>query len=152
MALSAFDDKTRRPEARDLRRVLGGAAPRWRQLIAHVTRTYAPITEQWSFSGAKYGWSLRLKREARVILYLTPQAGSFLVGIVLGEKAAAAGRDRGLPASVLAIIDRAPRYAEGRGIRLTIAPGDDLSATRELVALKVAPTATRARPARKRTP
>jgi hypothetical protein len=158
MALSAFDDQTRCPEPSDLRRVLGGAAALWRQLIAHMTRTYAPITEQWHFSGAKYGWSLRLTCKDRVILYLTPQAGSFRVGLALGEKAAAAARDRGRPASVLEIIDRAPRYAEGRGIRLTIAAGDDLSVLRELAALKMAPAPrsstapSRARAAPKKKP
>lgn len=158
MALSAFDDQTRRPGPRDLSRVLGGAAALWRQLVAHMTRTYAPMTEQWNFSGAKYGWSLRLKQKDRVILYLTPQAGCFLVGLALGEKAADAARDRGLPASVLEIIDRAPRYAEGRGIRLTIAAGDDLAAIQELAALKMAPVprsstaASRARATPKKKP
>ena len=31
-----------------------------------------PVTEDWSFSGAKYGWILRLKRKKRVVLYLIP--------------------------------------------------------------------------------
>jgi hypothetical protein len=53
---------------------------------------------------------------------------------------------------VLDIIDRAPRCAEGRGIRLAVAAGDDLSVLRELVALKLAPAPTRARPAPKKRP
>jgi len=147
MALSAFDDPAHCPESRELTRVLGGAAAAWRQVVAHVTRTHAPIVAQWSFSGAKYGWSLRLKQKDRVILYLTPQAQSFLVGLALGEKAIAAAGERGLPAPVRAILARAPRYAEGRGIRLPITAGDDLAVVRELVALKAAPP-----PARKRQP
>ena len=31
-----------------------------------------PVTEDWSFSGAKYGWIRRLKRKKRVVLYPTP--------------------------------------------------------------------------------
>jgi hypothetical protein len=142
MALSAFDDQALCPGPRDLTRVLGETGVLWRRLISHVTKTYPPITKEWNFSGAKFGWSLRLKNHDRIVLYLTPQADRFLVGVVLGQKAVTAARDRKLPGSVLALIDRAPRYAEGRGIRLTVAPGDDLAPVRHLAALKMTATVT----------
>ena len=55
MALSAFDDKSHRPEPSSLSRVLGEADGLWLRLIAHVGEKYAPITQEWNFSGAKYG-------------------------------------------------------------------------------------------------
>jgi hypothetical protein len=76
--------------------------------------------------------------EDRVVLYLTPQAGAFLVGLVLGDRAVAAARARGLPPSVLALVDAAPRHAEGRGIRLSVARGEDLAVIQELVAVRMA--------------
>lgn len=136
MALSAFDDPARSPAPAAIRRSLGGAAPLWADLVAHVAGTCPPLDEVWTFAGAKFGWSLRLKRADRILLYLTPQDGRFLVGLVLGEKAVAEAAERGLPPAVLALLDAAPRYAEGRGIRLMIAPGDDLDTVRHLVALK----------------
>jgi hypothetical protein len=96
------------------------------------------VTEQWNFPGAKYGWSLRLKRKDRVTLYLIPQAGHFLVGVVLGEKAVKAAHECGLPDVVLSQIDNAPRYAEGRGIRLPVTGRDDLFAVQKLAAVKMA--------------
>ena len=138
MALSAFDDKSRPPAPDELAEVLGQALRPWDDLIAHVEETYPPITQLWNFVGAKYGWSLRLKCKDRVVLYMTPQAGVFQLGLVLGEKAAQAAHDANLPDSVLSLIDAAPRYAEGRGIRLPVATGDDLSAVRTLAALKMA--------------
>lgn len=137
-SLSAFDDKSRPPDTADLAKALGRALRLWDDLIAHIEATYPPITQQWNYAGAKYGWSLRLKRRDRVVLYMTPQAGAFLLGLVLGEKAAQAAREMDLPASVLPLIDAAPRYAEGRGIRLPVATGDDLAAVRALAALKMA--------------
>jgi len=137
MALSVFDDKSRCPELSALNDVLGEAAGLWHQLVSHVADHYAPITEQWNFSGAKYGWSMRLKRKERVVLYMTPQAGQFLVGVVLGETAAAAAHKSGLPDSVLTLIDSAPRYAEGRGIRVAVGTADDLGAVQQLAALKM---------------
>ena len=139
MALSAFDDKARPPEPAELKRVLGDSAALWNRLISHVAENHAPITEKWNFSGAKYGWSLRLKRKERIVLYMTPQAGCFLAGVVLGEKAAKAAHQSGLPASVLTLIDSAPRYAEGRGIRLSVSNRDELLAVQRLAELKMAP-------------
>jgi hypothetical protein len=136
MALSAFDDPAHAPGPAGLRKCLGDAAPLWAELVAHVAGNCPPLEEAWNFSGAKFGWSLRLKRGERVLLYLTPQEGRFLVGLVLGEKAVAAAAEKGLPPAVLALLDAAPRYAEGRGVRLTIAPGDDLETVRHLFALK----------------
>jgi hypothetical protein len=137
MSLSAFDDKTKPPQPDEVSRVLGMTADLWQQIISHLKETCTPITEQWNFSGAKYGWSLRLKLKDRGILYLTPQKGQFLVGVGLGEKAAQAAHESGLPISVLDLIDAAPKYAEGRGIRMTIAASDDVPVVKQLVGLKM---------------
>ncbi|MCL4809005.1 MAG: DUF3788 family protein [Thermoanaerobaculia bacterium] len=136
MALSAFADPSHPPGAVELLRCLGGAAPLWKELVAHVAGTFPPLEEIWTFAGAKFGWSLRLKREDRVLLYLTPGEGCFLAGLVLGEKAVAAAAEKGLPPAVLGLLAAAPKYAEGRGLRLRIAPGDDLEPLWRLVALK----------------
>lgn len=45
MALSAFDDKSRPPEAAELKGVLGKLAGLWDQLVSHVAREHPPITE-----------------------------------------------------------------------------------------------------------
>jgi len=137
MALSAFQDKSQEPSAGELSEVLDAAHGPWRELVEHVVTTYPPIREEWRFAGAKYGWSLRLVRKDRVVLYLTPRAGSFLLGVVLGEKAVRAAHDQRLPDQVLALLDAAPRYAEGRGIRLEVATTDDIVTVRQLAALKM---------------
>ncbi len=137
MALSAFDDKSKAPAPEELDAALGDAAGPWARLAARVAEAHAPITEQWNFSGAKFGWSLRLKQKERIVLYLTPQRGCFLAGVVLGEKAVTAAREAGLPEPVLALIAAAPRYAEGRGIRLTVTSPADVAAIEQLVALKM---------------
>jgi hypothetical protein len=139
VAFSAFGDKSRPPEPAALRRVLGASAKLWFELVSHVTEKHAPVTEQWNFSGVKFGWSLRLKRPERVVLYMTPQAGAFSVGVVLGEKAAKAAHQSGLPDSILEMIDSAPRYAEGRGIRMVVASPADVLAVQKLAAVKMAP-------------
>ncbi|MEO8102501.1 MAG: DUF3788 family protein [Betaproteobacteria bacterium] len=138
MTLSAFADRSARPSEADLLRVLDSAAPLWTDLVAHISSRYEPVSEQWHFAGARFGWSMRLRRTDRIVLYLIPQAGTFLAGIVLGAKAVAAAQDEKLPVAVLKLIAEAPRYAEGTGVRLPIASQGDLSAIKKLVALKMA--------------
>lgn len=78
MVLSAFDDKSHQPSLDEVREVLGDTAVWWAEIVSHVTRTYPPVAELWNHTGAKFGWSLRLKQKDRIIIYLTPQEGSFL--------------------------------------------------------------------------
>lgn len=138
MALSAFDDKLQQPEGRDLQRVLGRAGAHWDDLTTHIAAEYSPLSESWTFAGAKWGWSLRLKQKKRTILYMTPCKGHFLVGFVLGERAVNAAREGSLPDSVLRQIAEARKYAEGRGVRIEIRNKEDLEIVKKLAAVKMA--------------
>ena len=137
MALSVFDDEAGPPDARELAGKLGNAGPLWEELVRHVCEKYPPVTEAWNHGGDKFGWSLRLKRKERILLYMTPQLGQFLLGVVLGEPAAERAHDELLPGDVLELIDGASRYGEGRGIRLPIRTEDDLETAMTLAALKL---------------
>jgi hypothetical protein len=99
---------------------------------------YAPLDQTWNFAGANWGWSLRLRRKKRTILYMTPCQKYFLVGFVLGEKAVRAIRDSNLPDPVLAAIDKAKKYPEGRAVRIEIRSKKDLQIANELAAIKMA--------------
>ena len=137
MALSAFDDEAGPPEACELASVLGRASELWDELVQHVAQTYPPVTEAWNHGGDKFGWSLRLKRKDRILLYLTPQTGQFLLGVVLGELACERAHEEPAPDAVLEAIDAAPRYGEGRGIRIPVRTKDDVAVALALAALKL---------------
>ena len=117
MALSAFTDKKRRPTDDELRVTLGAAASAWLELINAVAERIDPIEQVWGFTS---GWGLRLRQNERVILYMTPQDGQFLASLALGEKAVAATAAVRLPAALREAIAAAPRYAEGRGVRVIV--------------------------------
>ena len=120
MALSALADNAHEPTDTELRHVLGRAYPTWVRLISAVEEQVGPLSKVWGFTSKSTGWGLRLRREDRVILYMTPQAGRFLVSLALGERAVQAAHHRRLPAAILKAIDTAPRYAEGRGVRFEV--------------------------------
>lgn len=138
MALSVFDDKSVPPSEGALQTALGVTAELWRELIRRISVRFSPLEEVWGFSSKATGWGLRLKHRERTILYMTPCKDYFLASFALGEKAVRTAQESGLPRAVLNVIDRAPRYAEGRGVRLEIRKRRDLSAVESLAAAKMA--------------
>jgi hypothetical protein len=69
---------------------------------------------------------------------MTPQKRRFLVGFALGEKAVRAAHAIPLDGSVLALIDEAPRYPEGRGVRIEVRTKKDIETVKRLAAVKMA--------------
>lgn len=138
MAISIFDDKAHQPDESDLQQVLGKTYKLWCVLRDHVLEKYAPITPEWGYAGKSTGWGLRLKGEKRAVLYLTPCQGYFLASFALGEKAVAAAHSANLPVPVLKTIDSAPKYAEGRGVRLEVRSVKDADSIKKLAAIKMA--------------
>lgn len=138
MALSAFDDKSRSPRPAELKKTLGRTSGLWDKLKDHLGSEYQPLSEKWTFAGQKWGWSLQLKQKKRTILYMTPREGFFSAGFALGERAVKAAHESDLSDSVLALIDSARKYAEGRGVRIEVKTKKDLEDTKKLAAIKMA--------------
>ena len=137
MALSAFSDKSCEPQPEELRAVLGRSAARWGELVSHFEAAFAPLALDWNFGGAKWGWILRLKQKKRTVLYLTPCKRHFIAGFALGQKAVDAARAIPLDTSVLAVIDAAPKYPEGRGVRIEVRTKRDAEYVKQLADVKM---------------
>lgn len=124
------------PSDAGLRATLGASHAAWTRLLEAIAERIGPLDPLWARSSAKAGWSLRVRRGGRVIVYLSPRDGHFLVSFALGEKAVAAARARKLPAAVLETIEAAPRYAEGRGVRFEVRGTRDVAALASLAEAK----------------
>ncbi len=120
MAEGAFADSTRRPTARDLARELGRSWAAWQVLVGWLSERYAPLSEEWRFAGAQWGWSLRAKRKTRTIIYLLPCRKHFRVTLILGDKAVKQALRSELPEPVVTELRLAKRYPEGRVIRFEV--------------------------------
>ena len=127
------------PTAAQIVTLLGRAAPLWEELQTELTEAYGPLGRKWSFSGKSGRWSLQLKaeRKKRTIVYAIPCPKHFIAAFALGEKACLAARSGGLPEQVLDIIDRAPRYPEGRGVWLEVRTKRELLAVVKVASLKM---------------
>lgn len=135
---SFFLDKSSPPDDDALAEALGRGHGRWTKLVAMIAARFEPLTEEWNFPGKKYGWSLRLKRKKRAVLYLIPLRRKFDVGLVLGDRAVRAAHDAGLDRELLEMLDAAKKYPEGRGVRFEVKNQGDLRSVLRLAEVKMA--------------
>jgi hypothetical protein len=133
-----FTDKSKKPGETELSEALGRSATLWNELKRQVAAIFAPAAEEWVFYGKTGGWAMRFVHKKRAIVYLKPCEGYFRASFALGEKAVRAAHESGLPASVLKLIDEAPRYAEGRGVRLEIRKAADVRSALQIARVKMA--------------
>jgi hypothetical protein len=136
MPLSELTDRSHEPTDEELRSVLGKAHEVWVSLIDAVAERIGPVSQTWGYTSKSTGWGLRVRQKDRVILYMTPQTGQLLVSFALGERAVAAAKRLKLPPTLLAAIDAAPRYAEGRGLRLEVSTKRQVSDLAKLAQIK----------------
>ena len=137
MLTNAFINKLEKPKESDLATALGSARELWDTLIADGTSECAIDDEEWNSYSPKAGWSLRLKRGKRTIVWLGPCEGCFRVMFILGDKALLAARQSGLSARALRVLDQAERFPEGTGVRLLIKGPKDIPTVKKLAVVKL---------------
>jgi hypothetical protein len=137
MLPNAFINKPDKPTDDELTAALGPAKALWDQLIADLAEECDAGIQEWKSYSPKYGWSLRLKHKKRTIVYLAPYRGCFGVAFILGDRAVQAARQSKLPRRVLTIIDEAPRYPEGTGVRLEVKGSKDIAIVKKLAMIKL---------------
>lgn len=138
MLPNAFIGMTKPPTDAELADALGGAKALWDKLLGTLADAHGLTVQEWNSYSPRAGWSLRLKSQKRNIIHLGPSPGAFRVAFVLGDRAVAAARQGGLPRRAIKILEAAPRYPEGTGIRLEIKTAKDIAMVEQLAAIKLA--------------
>ena len=116
------------PSEAQLAAELGAAHSLWEHLLSEVG-----LPGEWYSYSKKAGWSMRLKRGERNIVYLVPGHGGFEVSFALGDRAVSAATERGLAARIAG----AKRYAEGTAVRFAVSGPADIAAVKKLVEIKL---------------
>lgn len=138
MPANAFINKLAAPSDADLTAALGPAKAVWDRFLGELAEQSGVNLHEWKCHSPKWGWSLRVKRKARTIVWLSPCEGCFTVLFILGDKAMKAARASTLPKRIVGILDVAPKYPEGTGIRLDVKSSRDIGALKKLAAIKLA--------------
>lgn len=126
------------PRHTELREALGRSAAAWEALKRDISQEFSGVTEEWAVPAKVYGWSFRLKLKKRTIVHMGPRHRHFVAGLILGEKAVDAVRTSGLPSDIVTLVESAPKYPEGRGLRFEIRTKKDLEAVEALARIKMA--------------
>lgn len=110
----------------------------WDQFLAALAQQHGAAEGEWKSYALKWGWSLRVLRKKRTIVWLSPGIEEFEVLFMLGDKAVRAARESKLPRKSGDALAMAPRYPEGTGLRLIVKSPRSLAALKRLAAIKVA--------------
>jgi hypothetical protein len=138
MTPNAFIGRTKPPTDPDLAAALGEVKSLWDQVVVDMARDLELADREWKSYGSKHGWAMRLKRGKRNIVHLAPGRGCFMVLFILGDRAVSAARASRLSRAATKLIDEAPRYPEGTGIRLEVKRQRDIPLIRKLATIKLA--------------
>jgi hypothetical protein len=122
-----------------LKATLGSAEALWAGIVRAVEESASPLKVEWKASKAAFGRMCLLRHQKRTLLYLTPDKDEVTVAIVLGDRAYGLAMASALPAPVKTRLSESRRYAEGRGIRVSVSSRGDIATIRELVRMKVTP-------------
>jgi hypothetical protein len=120
MDTSIFNDKNLKPDDTALKTALGKAFKNWQMIHKYVHSKYKDAFDEWSMTGAKYGWSFRIKDKKRVIVYLLPRDKYFKAALVFGQKATDEVMESKVNKEIKEELSNAKAYAEGRGIRIDV--------------------------------
>lgn len=136
--ISVFTEIDKTPDEGALRANIGEKAfQQWAALCDFVFEQYPKAKAEWKFSGVKYGWSFSIKDKKRAIIYFLPRQLFFKVAFVFGQKAYDVILNGDFPAEIQLALSNAPKYAEGRGIRLPIGTSTDLDFIKRLIKVKL---------------
>lgn len=138
MDTSVFSNKEIVPGDRDLVIELKETFQLWNSVRDYVQKMAPDSTEEWKYSGKKFGWSFRINDKKRVIVYLLPRESYFKVAFVFGQKATDAIMDSTIRDSIKEELQSAKVYAEGRGIRINVHDATILEDVRHLIKIKLA--------------
>jgi hypothetical protein len=132
-----FPDKSHTPQDADLARVLGRTKRHWDNITAHALGADPAASPKWTYESKKAGWTLAVRGKRRNLLYLKPYDKRFTVGFALGKDAVEAAEQSDLPADVIKMIKQAPKYPEGRAVRIEVKTAADVKLAKKLLALKM---------------
>ncbi|MBL8214051.1 MAG: DUF3788 family protein [Bryobacterales bacterium] len=112
---------------------MGPAEGAWHAWLGELAAAYGANLTEWKAYSKKVPPSLRVMKGKRTIVWMSVREGCFWASYILGEKAVTAA-----PAELAPLLDEAPRYPEGRGVRVEVRSEAELPLLRQLTALKLA--------------
>ena len=107
------------------------------KLVKPVKKDYKFISEEWKYYGTKYGWSQKIYLKKRNLFFFTACENCFIVAFVFGDRGVKAVENSNLPVNLINKLVTAPKYAEGRGIKIIVQNESDIAQVLCLIRIKI---------------
>lgn len=138
MTENAFLDKNFEPDEIQVRKILRGTYPVYEEIDKFVKNSVGETIKEWKFYGAKNGWVLKTLFHRRNLFFISIYDDFFKISFIFGERAIAAILKSDLSDELKKVLSEARKYAEGRGLSLTVNDNSYLEEMRTLIIMKVA--------------
>ncbi|MCP3918894.1 MAG: DUF3788 domain-containing protein [bacterium] len=132
-----WNERSKKPTGAALARALGKNKKHWDAIDEHVANGCEGLECEWKFYGAKHGWTYKVTRRKKAVLYMIPHGKTFTASMALREKAIEAARGSNLPRELVAEIEAAKAYPEGRPARIEVTSQKKVGIVKKLIAIKL---------------
>lgn len=132
-----YPEKTTEPDDASLGQALGRAKRHWDALAAHVAEVSPEAKAEWKFYGSRNGWVFVVRGKRHALMYMIPHEEHFTASFAYKGKATQAALQSDLPAKIIEMIRSAPKYPEGRAVRMAVKSAADLKVAKRLLAIKL---------------
>ncbi len=132
-----WNERSKKPMDAALARSLGKNKKHWDAIDDHVANACDGLECEWKFYGAKHGWTYKVTRKKKAVLYMIPHGKNFTASMALREKAIEAARGSNIPSELVAEIEAAKAYPEGRPARIEVTSQKKVGIVKKLIAIKL---------------
>jgi len=137
MAENYFIEKKTKPDLTSVKNILCDSYNIWENLLNQLKKDYKFISEEWKYYGTKYGWSQKIYLKKRNLFFFTACEKCFIIAFNFGDRGVKAVENSNLPGNLINKLVNAPKYAEGRGIKIIVQNESDIGQVLCLIRIKI---------------
>lgn len=126
-----FIEKQNKPSEKSL----AGALKESYDSFIELVRLTDSLMQEWKFYSPKYGWSFKVFQKKKVLFYLTPGSGQFLLGMALRENEKDLILNSNVSAGLKADLVDGEKVMEGYPLRFEVKSKAQLTDIKKVIAL-----------------
>ncbi|MDX1640077.1 MAG: DUF3788 family protein [Balneolaceae bacterium] len=137
MLTNSFIEKELKPDEYLIQQKLKNTYPILHEIRKVVKDSVGETVEEWKYYGAKHGWVLKTFLKKRNLFFLIVYDGFFMISFIFGDKAVDKVLASEISEELKTELKAARKYAEGRGLPITVKDNSYIEDIRKLLNIKV---------------
>ena len=132
-----FLDKTAEPTEEQLKEVLSDSYKYWCEIQSEINSKYGETITEWKFYSKKTGWTSKSLLKKRNLFFFKPYSKYFKLTFIFGDKAVDEIEKSDISEKLIQELRSAKKYAEGRGLSVSVTKKRDLKNIYKLIKIKI---------------